>query len=198
MSVKTIMKRLEKTQHESKSDKETKTKRRKTKGCPIVISSLLHYHPWVYTHCQSIVRSLLSVYFYIKVSACFTFRQNTCKNLTEYVQSVWAAGCQSYVISKSKNFSWTFFPCLLGLHKTWPLVWVHSSYHRCALCLSFYPHSPMGNSTGLAVHTLTAWCAGAEWLNSRSMLPLHSEVWQFPRVLPWIKYRILLLMETTT
>lgn len=173
-------------------------KEKENKGLSHCHYSLLHYHPWVYTHCQSIVGSLLSVYFYIKVSTCFTFRQNTCRNLTEYVQSVWAAGCQSYVISKSKNFSWTFFPCLLGLHKTWPLVWVHSSYHRCALCLSFYPHSQMGNSTGLAVHTLTAWCAGAEWLNSRSMLPLHSEVWQFPRVLPWIKYRILLLMETTT
>ena len=46
MTVKTIMKRLERKQHESKSDRLTE---RETKGGPFVISSLLHY-PRVCTH----------------------------------------------------------------------------------------------------------------------------------------------------
>lgn len=67
MTVKTIMKRLQRKQHESKSDRLTE---RETEGGPFVISSLLHY-PRVCTHRGNTARRLLSEYFYIKASTCF-------------------------------------------------------------------------------------------------------------------------------
>lgn len=63
MTVKTIMKRLQRKQHESKSDRLTE---RETEGGP----SLLHY-PRVCTHRGNTARRLLSEYFYIKASTCF-------------------------------------------------------------------------------------------------------------------------------
>lgn len=68
MTVKTVMKRLERKQRESKNDRLSE---RGVRGIAFAVSSLLHCPPQLCTYCLNMVRLLPSVYFYIKASMCF-------------------------------------------------------------------------------------------------------------------------------